>query len=69
MSIWFGRLGNKFPENEENFETPCDSLKIEHEFKPEKWAPGVWAGTEGLKLTVTKVDFENRKVTLEFKNE
>lgn len=45
---------------------PLDLFKIEHTFKPEEFAPGVWAGTEGLKLTITKVDFETRTITLEY---
>ncbi len=44
---------------------PPDVYKIEHQFKPEDFAPGIWAGSEGLRLVVTKVDLENRIVTIE----
>lgn len=37
------------------------------EIPKEEWAPGIWAGSEGLKLTIVKVDLENRKLTLEWK--
>lgn len=34
--------------------------------KPSQWAPGVWAGTEGLKLSnesiIEFVDFEKRQI-------
>lgn len=37
------------------------------EIPKEEWAPGLWAGTEGLKLTIMNVDLENRKLTLAYK--
>lgn len=44
---------------------PEECFKIEHTFDPKDFAPGVWAGTEGMKLTITHVDLEKRTVTLE----
>lgn len=37
------------------------------EISKEEWAPGIWAGSEGIQLTITKVDLDNRKLTLEWK--
>lgn len=41
--------------------------KIEHQIKPEDFAPGIWAGTEGLEYVVTNVDLTNGIITLEIK--
>jgi hypothetical protein len=48
-----------------DIKVPIEEFKINHTFKAEDFAPGIWAGTEGLKLTITKVDFENKTITLE----
>lgn len=48
------------------FEVPKRCFEIEHQFKASEWAPGIWAGCEGLKLTVTQIDFEKRTVKLEY---
>lgn len=45
-------------------DVPEDCFEITHEFKPEDWAPGVWAGTEGLTLVVKSVDLEKRLIVL-----
>lgn len=37
------------------------------EVPKEEWAPGFWAGSEGAKLTITKVDLENRRITFGWK--
>ena len=47
-------------------EIPKDLFKIKHKFEPDDFAPGIWAGCEGLELTVTKIDLENREITLEY---
>jgi len=45
----------------------CPLMGFTVEIPKEEWAPGLWVGTEGLKLTITKVDLENRKLTLRLK--
>lgn len=44
---------------------PPELYTIKHIIVPEDWAPGVWAGCEGIKLTITKIDLETRTITLE----
>lgn len=48
-------------------EVPEDCFKIVAQIPKEEFAPGVWAGTEGLELTVTKVDLTTGTITLERK--
>ena len=51
-------------------EIPLDEFTFEHTFKSEDFAPGVWVGTKGLTLTITKVDLQNKTITLKaIKNE
>lgn len=51
------------------FEVPKRCFTIKHQFKSSEWAPGIWAGCEGLKLTITQIDYENRIVQLELVKE
>ncbi len=41
------------------------TVQFEHQFDPMDWAPGLFAGSEGMKFKIIKVDLENRKITLE----
>lgn len=45
---------------------PNELFTIKHKFERKDFAPGIWAGTEGLKLTITKVDLDNGIITLEY---
>lgn len=44
---------------------PPELFKIEHTIDVSQWAPAIWSGVEGMKLTITKVDLETRTITLE----
>ena len=44
-------------------------FEFTHKFEDLEWAPGVWAGTEGLTFEVSKVDLENKIITLSVKFE
>lgn len=48
---------------------PIELFTIETTIPKDQWAPGVWAGCEGLKLTITKIDLDNRIIKLEYKEE
>lgn len=52
-----------------DIEVPKDIFTIVHTVKPEDWTPGAWAGGEGMKFTITKIDLETRTITLELLNE
>jgi len=48
-----------------------DSSHLQVKIPPEKWAPALWAGSEGLELTfigvkwiVTAIDLDDRKIFL-----
>ncbi len=42
----------------------AEDFLIEHEFKPEEWAPGLWIGMENIDMVIQSVDLQNRKITL-----
>lgn len=44
---------------------PKDEYKIVHKINREEFAPGIWAGCEGLKFMITNIDLINGIVTLE----
>lgn len=48
-----------------NIEIPLDEFTFMHTFESKDFAPGIWVGTEGLNLTITKVDLQNKTITLE----
>ena len=48
-----------------SIQIPLEEFKFTHTFESKDFAPGVWIGTEGLVLTITKVDLQNKTITLE----
>lgn len=39
---------------------------LEEILKPQEWAPGIWAGSEGMKLEIVKVDMQNQTITVKY---
>lgn len=67
FKLRFGDQNITFAKAEYPFDIhiPATHFTIAHTFEAKDFAPGVWAGTEGLKMQVTKVDLVTRTITLE----
>lgn len=44
---------------------PNELYAIEYTIELPEWAPGIWAGCEGMKFVITNINFETRTITLE----
>lgn len=44
------------------FEIPPETFTFTHEFMPEDWAPGIWAGCEGLTFKIASIDMDTRSI-------
>ena len=48
-------------------EASKELFKIVHTFEKKDWAPGIWAGCEGLTLEIIHINLEKRTITLNLK--